>query len=268
MPYQFAQERPDYSDLASGRVFHSLSGHPPFPIRLASEVLQRCLAIRAAAGSSGPVTLYDPCCGAAAGSSERVTLYDPCCGAAYHLSVLAYLHWPALQAIVASDVDPQSVEFAGRNLALLSVEGLDRRIAELTEMYQRYGKESHAAALSSARSLRQRLVDLSALHPIQVRVFQANALDRQAVHSQLQGLQVDIVFTDVPYGQHSQWQRQFTRAQSPMWAMLDALRDVLVPTSLVAVVSDKQQKGSHEGYRRVQRFQIGKRQIVILRPGG
>ena len=109
-------------------------------------------------------------------------------------------------------------------------------------------------------------MDLSALHPIQVRVFQADALDGQVLHSQLQGLQVDIVFTDVPYGQHSQWRGQLARARSPMWAMLDALRDVLVPTSLVAVVSDKQQKGAHDRYRRVQRFQIGKRQIVILSP--
>ena len=250
MPYQYAQERPDYSDLASGRVFYGLPGNPAFPIRLASEVLQRCLAIRAAAGSSEPVTLY-----------------DPCCGAAYHLSVLGYLHGPALRAIVASDVDDRAVDFARRNLALLSVEGLDRRIAELDEMHQRYGKESHAAAQSSARSLRQRLVELSAQHSIQIRAFQADALDRQALAAHLQGLEVGVVFTDVPYGQHSQWQGPHARAQSPAWAMLDALQAVLLPTSLVAVVSDKQQKVVHDGYRRVQRFQIGKRQIVILRPG-
>ena len=249
MPYQFAQERPDYSDLASGRVFHSLSGNPTFPIRLASEVLQRCLAIRTAGGHGGPVTLY-----------------DPCCGAAYHLSVLAYLHGESLQAIVASDIDARAVEFAARNLALLSVEGLDRRIAELAQMVQLYGKESHAVALASAHQLRQRLVDLSALRPIQVHVFQADALDRQALHTQLQDLQIDIVFTDVPYGRHAQWRGQLAHARSPMWAMLDALRDVLVPTSLVAIVSDKQQKAAHDGYRRVQRFQIGKRQIVILSP--
>jgi len=251
VPYQYAQERPDYSDLASGRVFYGLPGNPAFPIRLASEVLQRCLAIRAAAGSGGPVTLY-----------------DPCCGAAYHLSVLGYLHGPALRGIVASDVDDRAVEFARRNLALLSVEGLDRRIAELGEMCRRYGKESHAAALDSARSLRQRLVVLSAPHPMQVHAFQADALDREALSSQLQGLEVDVVFTVVPYGQHSQWQGPHARVRSPLWAMLDALQVVLMPTSLVAVVSDKQQKVAHDGYRRVQRSQIGKRQIVILRPGG
>ena len=50
MQYLYATERPDYSDLASGRVFYSLPGHPAFPIRLASEIFQRCLAFRRAAG--------------------------------------------------------------------------------------------------------------------------------------------------------------------------------------------------------------------------
>ena len=63
MQYQFATERPDYSDLASGRVLYSMPGHPAFPIRLGSEILQRCLALRRAAGYSSPVVLYDPCCG-------------------------------------------------------------------------------------------------------------------------------------------------------------------------------------------------------------
>ena len=51
MQYKFAKEQPDYSDLASGRVFYSLPGHPAFPVRLASEVFQRCLAHREDAGA-------------------------------------------------------------------------------------------------------------------------------------------------------------------------------------------------------------------------
>jgi len=63
MHYQFAKERPDYSDLASGRVFYSLPGHPAFPIRLADEILQRCLARREASHVTGPCILYDPVVG-------------------------------------------------------------------------------------------------------------------------------------------------------------------------------------------------------------
>src|SRR5690349_20947717 len=107
MPYRYAQERPDYTDLASGRVFYSAAGRPAFPIRLASEALQRALALRATRGLAGPVTLY-----------------DPCGGSAYHLTVLGFLHRPALQAVLASDVDPAAVALAERNLGLLSVAGL------------------------------------------------------------------------------------------------------------------------------------------------
>jgi hypothetical protein len=48
--------------------------------------------------------------------------------------------------------------------------------------------------------------------------------------------------------------------------MLDALHEVLVPSSLVAVVADKRQKVAQEAYDRVDKFQIGKRQVVILKP--
>src|SRR5512141_1169917 len=119
MQYQYVKEQLDYSDLASGRVFHSLSGHPAFPVRLASEIFQRCLARRE--------TIYN--------TSTRCVLYDPCCGAAYHLSVLAYLHREFIQEVIGSDVDEKAVALAKRNLDLVSVAGLDRRIAEIAEMF-------------------------------------------------------------------------------------------------------------------------------------
>jgi hypothetical protein len=78
---------------------------------------------------------------------------------------------------------------------------------------------------------------------------------------------VDIVFADVPYGWHSQWRELSSDLESrtPLWAVLDALSDILTLTSLVAIVSDKQQKASHESYQRVEQFQVGKRRAVILR---
>lgn len=38
MEYRCATERPDDSNLSSGRVFYSRAGHPVFPVRLASEI--------------------------------------------------------------------------------------------------------------------------------------------------------------------------------------------------------------------------------------
>jgi len=250
MPYKFATQQLDYSDLASGRVLYSLPSHPAFPIRLASEIFQRCVARRAATSDA-----------------LRHTVFDPCCGSAYHLSTLAYGHWPAIQEIVCSDINPQAVQVATRNLALLTPEGLDQRIQELTEKYHAYGNESFQVALKSAAALRAQVLSLATQQPIRTRVFQASAFDVEVLVSQLGDTCVDVVLTDVPYGQRSQWQiDSLDPTQSPIGAMLNALQSVLHAGSIVAIVADKQQKVTHAGYERVERFQMGKRQVVLLKP--
>lgn len=251
MQYKFARERADYSDLASGRVFYSQPGHPAFPIRLASEIFQRCLALRQID------CLANPC-----------VLYDPCCGAAYQLSVLAYLHWPSIRAVLGSDINETAVELAKQNLGLLSREGMNQRITEIAELHRRYGKASHQAALDSARILRDRIATLERKHPLTTKTFQADATDGEALSEKLQGTPVDIVFADVPYGQHSHWDTSTSDQETsePLALMLKALLGILSPTSLVAIVSDKRQKVLHSGYQRLDHFQVGKRRIVILKP--
>jgi hypothetical protein len=198
MKYKYAEERQDYSDFSSGRVLYSLPGHPAFPVRLASEIFQRCLAHRA--------TIY--------GITAPSTLYDPCCGAAYHLSVLAYLHREHIREIVASDIDDKAVAVARRNLGLLHSEGLDKRIHELSAMLRQFGKESHREALQSASSLKERLSALRENRLLGTNVFQASATDRKAISAHIRWESVDIVFTDVPYGRHSQWQDPDLKAPS------------------------------------------------------
>src|SRR5512143_1356441 len=110
MQYKYAKEQQDYSDLTSGRVFYSLPGHPAFPVRLASEIFQRCLANRLAIFQDST-----PC-----------TLYDPCCGAAYLLSVTAYLHRPQIREVIGSDIDEKAVAMAKKNLGLLDEAGMER----------------------------------------------------------------------------------------------------------------------------------------------
>jgi len=253
MQYQYAKERPDYSDLASGRVFYSLPGHPAFPIRLADEILQRCLAELEANQVTGPCVLY-----------------DPCCGAAYQLAILGYIHWHSFREVVGSDIDQKAVRVAQQNLGLLSVNGLDKRISEISEMIRLYGKVSHREALDSAHRLQNRIRTLTKEHFLKTRTFQANALDGAMLRESLKGLGVDIVFVDVPYGLHSHWYNPDSSSTlgNSLWQMLNALLDVLVPTSVVAVVSDKLQRASHEGYQRIEQFQVGKRRVVLLKPTG
>lgn len=249
MPYKFAQERADYSALASGRVFYSQPGYPAFPIRLASEIFQRCLALRQADH------LTTPC-----------ILYDPCCGAAYHLSVLAYLHWQSIQEVIGSDINETAVEFAKQNLGLLSRDGINKRINEIAELHQRYGKESHQAALDSARTLRDRIATLERKHPLVTKTFQADATNVKALCENLKGTPVDIVLADVPYDQHSHWQTSGPETSEPLALMLTALLNILSPASLVAIISDKGQKVLQTGYQRLDHFQVGKRRIMILKP--
>jgi len=247
MQYKYERELQDYSDLASGRVFYSLPGHPAFPIRLASEIFQRCLAHRE--------TIYQ--------DSSPCALYDPCCGTAYHLSILGYLHGKHIQEITGSDVDETAVALAGRNLGLLNVTGLDQRIREITTMIEQYNKDSHKEALNSAHIIKNKISDLDWEHPMATRVFQASATDSKTILENIKALSVDIVFTDVPYGQHSEWQDS---PSDPIGSMLNTLIDILSPSSIVAIVSDKRQKASHESYQRVEQFQVGKRRVALLRP--
>jgi hypothetical protein len=251
MPYQFAKERPDYSDLASGRVFYNLPGHPAFPIRLADEIFQRCLARREANHLTGPCTVY-----------------DPCCGTAYHLSVLAYLHWESFQEIIGSDVDAEAVRVAQKNLHLLSPMGMGQRSDEINELLRLYGKESHQEALDSAHRMREKINVFTSDHPLRGRTFQANALNKGQLQENMKDTAVDIVFADVPYGLHSQWHipDSDNEIDHPMWWMLDAVLGVLLPTSIVAIAFDKGQKALHEGYQRLEQFQVGRRRVAILKP--
>ena len=248
MTYKFAVERQNYADYASGKVFYNLPGHPAFPIRLASEIFQRCLHIRSARGLDAPVTLY-----------------DPCCGGAYHLAVLAYLHWDNIREIIASDVNPRTLETAQHNLELLTPPGLERRIAEIETMQRDYGKDSHREARQSAEALKRSLLQHYASHPIPTGTFQANALDSAALRAGLQDGRPDLVISDVPYGIHSQWEFPGHAAQQePLTLLLENLRDVLADAALVVIASTKEQKIAHAGYRQVGKLKTGKRQVVVL----
>ncbi len=251
MQYKYATEQLDYSDFSSGRVFYSLPGHPAFPVRLASEIFQRCLAHR--------TQIY--------GKTTPCTLYDPCCGAAYHLSVVGFLHGEHMQKVIGSDIDERAVALAARNLKLLHRNGLDDRIRELSGLLNQYGKESHREALRSASVLEEKLTAFLEGHVLDIQVFQASAMDRKAISSHIPPKSVDVVFTDVPYGRHSQWREtDFEGFSDPLTSMLDVLLEVITPSSIVAISSDKQQKATHERYERIEHFQVGKRRIVILKP--
>jgi 23S rRNA (guanine2535-N1)-methyltransferase len=250
MPYQFALDRDDYTDLAAGQVLYSLPGRPAFPVRLTSEIFQRCQAQLLQLGREPPYTVY-----------------DPCCGSAYLLVSLAYLHWSALQQLVGSDVDPSVLPLAERNLSLLTPAGIEARITQLARLSQQFGKPSHSQALASAQRLQARLRTYLRLHAIQSYIFAANALARPDLLPHLEHQTIDMIITDLPYGQRTTWQETELPPDGfgPGWQLLEALREIVAPTSILALTTNKQQKVSHEAYQRLEQSQIGKRRTLFFR---
>ena len=250
MPYRFETENKDYSAYASGRVFYNSPGRPAFPVRLISEVFQRCHAVRQGNGQTAPAVIY-----------------DPCCGSGYHLSVLGYLHRSGIKQIIGSDINAGVLETAQRNLSLLSLSGLDRRQCEIENLIAEFGKASHSAALEIIHQFKTHLTANEDPHPIKTELFQADGLRQAAIASKLSGRPVDIVLADVPYGDLSQWHVN-KMEEPPLMRLLESLSAVVTSQTVVAIMADKAQKCNHPRYNRVDRFQIGKRRIFLLQLNG
>jgi 23S rRNA G2445 N2-methylase RlmL len=256
MQYRYALDR-NFEDYASGRVFYARKGQPAFPVRLASEIFQRAYKHWQAGGGQG-----------------RCRIYDPVCGGGYWLVVLAYLHWEAISAIYASDFDGNVLHQAERNISLITPEGLNQRISEIEAMVAKFHKESHQSALVSARQFYRQLEVKLQTHAVEGMCFQTDATDAQNMSRGLAERQVDLILADVPYGWHSQWQikdgdvrSQFSAqdaSQTPIEAMLSALHSILEPGAVLAIAYDKSQKIQHDKFLRLERFQVGKRRILIL----
>ncbi len=251
MAYRFVTEQGDYSAFASGQVLYSAPGYTAFPVRLASEVAQRCFALLGSLGVSAPYLLY-----------------DPCCGSAQLLTVLAYLHGDHLRAIRASDIDPEAIRLAERNLALLTLSGLDTRTAEIASLAQRFGKASHAEALIHAAGLRDHLVAMRTAGVLSVHAFRADAGNGDDLRAHLGSDRIDLVVTDVPYGRQAAWLSGMERDRDggESARLLAALYPILQVQSVVAIAANRQQAIHHPAYRRVDSLRIGKRHITFLTP--
>jgi len=241
--YKFADNR-NYQDLSSGRVLYNLPGTTAFPVRLASEIYQRCAALLLAGGTDPPYSLY-----------------DPCCGGAYLLTCIGFLHGREISRIYASDIDENLVSLAERNLSLLTREGLKKRMEQIEAMYAQYGKESHLEALQSALRLKDMLDRMDG--DIDIRCFTADITKARDLAGFVN--HVNLVITDLPYGNIVSWSGEVDEKQA-VRRLLENILPVLLPCSLVSVVSNKRMKVTYQGYRRIELFTVGKRQITILQP--
>jgi hypothetical protein len=262
MSYRFATDRKNYEDFASGRVLYSEPGTTSFPVRLAEELYGQGRQLLIGLSSHPPYRLY-----------------DPCCGGGYLLTVLGLLHGEDFAAIAASDIAGSAVALAERNLALLTAEGLERRLRQLRGLYDAHGKASHREAEDSAA----RLFSLLQSTPPATMCFRYNitAAPLPAAIGP-----IDLVIADLPYGNLVSWHSVDTspgnHAGNPDAPTPDAvpnqaeghhaaellanLLPCLAEPAVVILVSDKKQPIAHPAYRRLKQGKLGKRKITFLQP--
>lgn len=242
MEYHFETVDRNYEDFASGRVLYNARGTTAFPVRLASEIAQRCMGFLESKGVSGPYSVY-----------------DPCCGGAYLLTVIGLLHGGRLKSIYASDVNAEVLGIAGKNLSLLTPEGLGERRAELDKLIELYGKASHRDAVASVDRLGGLLVG-SRIESVET--FSADITKPREVPERCRDL--NLVITDLPYGDIVSWTGD---SADPVNDLFELAYERMEPSrSVLAIIADKSQKLKHDKFKRLQSVKIGKRIFGIFEP--
>ncbi|MEO3944959.1 hypothetical protein [Gorillibacterium sp. CAU 1737] len=239
MEYRYATTKRNEEDFASGRLLYGGHGTTAFPVRLASELVQRGLAHLERLGKKAPYRLY-----------------DPFCGGGYLATLLGFLQPGVFARIEGSDLNEGVLSVAERNLSLLTPAGLEERTHQLQELERLYGKPSHREALESAKRLAALTEEQHA--SLECRAF---CHDSTGLVPPAEVREVDLVFTDLPYGELVSWQGE---ARDPIPAFLEQLGACLAAEAIVVVVANKGQKLVHPAYERKEAGKIGKRQFAIL----
>lgn len=232
----------NYEDYSSGRVLYGAPMATNFPASLSLEIYKRCSEYLIKEGNSGPYTIY-----------------DPFCGVAYSLTIIGFFNGKNIKEIIASDADKTILEFAHKNLSLLTIKGIEVRIEELNRFIEEYKKNSHKEALVSAEKLKQKTLELS----LTIEEFEFNILNSASLPKVVN--QIDMVITDLPYGKLTSWEG-VDDAGNPTQQFLNKIKDRLSKKSIVVLVFNKQQAVSYDGYTKIQAFKTGKRKVLLLRP--
>ncbi len=235
MSYRYATERTDHSALASGQVLRSAPGYPGFPVRLASELLQRAMVHV---------------------EGDRVRLWDPCCGSGYLVAVLGLLHRDRLTHVRATDVDEDAVGIAARNLELLTAAGLAEREQELRRSARDFGRVAFVERARAARDLAAGLAAMGGDLPHESGVADVFGLTEP--------VDADLVVTDVPYGEMTRWEGAAPE-RDPIRGLLAAMGRVLPRHAVVVVTARTRRVPLPEGVQALERVKVGNRSAVLVR---
>ncbi len=186
---------------------------------------------------------------------ERARLWDPCCGSGYLVTVLGLLHRDLLTHVRASDVDPDAVAIAARNLELLTAEGLAERERELRRSALDFGRVAYVERAEAARDLAAGLAVTGGDLPHESAVADVFTLTEP--------VDADLVVTDVPYGEMTRWEGDIP--QDPVHGLLSSMGRVLPERSVVVVTARTRRVQLPEGVRALERVKVGNRSAVLVR---
>lgn len=238
MKYRYETVKKDYTDLASGRVLYHAPASAPFPVRLASEIFCRALA------------LLKP-----DQEKEGYKIYDPCCGSGYLLTILGFLHADQIREIWATDYDTEILETAAKNLSLLTPAGLRKREEEIREYIRKYGKPSHIDALASAEKLKS----LQKREPVKITCRQRD-ITKQGENPVKDA---NMIITDLPYGHIVSWQGN---EEDPINRLFENAYQALDLDNAVIVIVTDGQKLEHCQFQRLHQLKAGKRRVSFFKP--
>lgn len=233
-------KKENYEDYSSGRVLYGAPMATNFPVSLTLDIYEKCLEYLSKKGNRGPYKIY-----------------DPFCGVAYSLTVLGFFNGKNIKEIIASDVDKTMLEFAHKNLSLLTKKGINNRIKELSRFIQEYNKDSHREALVSAEKLKTK----SNQFAIEIKEFQHDILSDILLPKFVN--KIDLIITDIPYGKLTNWVG-LNKEENPVQIFLDKIKNRLNDNSVVVIVLNKKQEIFYDGYKKVKSFKLGKRKILLL----
>ncbi|SDZ42223.1 RRNA methyltransferase AviRa [Evansella caseinilytica] len=239
MKFKYEVEKKDHRDFSSGRVLINAPQTPAFPVRIASEIMSRCLSY--------------------INSNDCISIYDPCCGGAHLLTVIGFLYREKIERVYGTEIDIKAVGYAKRNLNLLTSNGLFQRKKNILQNYNKFGKVSHLEALQSVKRLISTTLDSNHIKDIQCLDWDITSSKPPVFRN------INIVITDLPYGNMAIWKG--TKNMNPIEQMLKNVYYTLdLNNAVVSIICDKNQKVEHEWFEQVKRLKHGKRQFTFLRP--
>jgi hypothetical protein len=249
MQYLFPEHSLPKADLASGKVLFSRPGLTAFPVRLGNELFLRAVALLEAVGRHPPYHVY-----------------DPTCGGGYLMTILCLLNPQLIARLSMSDISPEAISIAAKNVKLLSAEGMLERQAELAALAKVSGRESHTAAEASAAILHTWL-DRRSSALQQTSIFEADATDPDAIRAHFPAnSSIDIGFADMPYELHSSWRTEATDSTVPEMKVLSTFADLSVP--IVILATRKGLRLANPRYRRAAKLKNGHRVLWIFELAG